>query len=52
MKSLFNIVDESHIMNIEKESVSLNPHSFQKIEDYLAHVKELTLKLGECGKNY
>jgi hypothetical protein len=32
--------------------ISLNPLSFDKIEDYLACVKELQLKLGECGKDF
>jgi hypothetical protein len=39
-------------MQLEKELISLDPHSFHIIEDYLAPVKELQLKLGECGKNY
>jgi hypothetical protein len=39
-------------MQLEKELISLNPRSFNKMEDYLAHVKELQLKLSECGKNY
>jgi hypothetical protein len=52
LKSLFDRVDESHVMQLEKELISLDPHSFDRIEDYLAHVKELQLKLGECGKNY
>jgi hypothetical protein len=37
---------------LEKELISLNPYSFDRIEDYLAHVKEIQLKLGECGKLY
>jgi hypothetical protein len=52
MKSLFDRVDESHVMQLEKELISLDPHSFERMEDYLACVKELQLKLGECGKNY
>ena len=39
-------------MKIEKELISLDPHSFERIEDYLACVKELMLKLGECGKGF
>jgi hypothetical protein len=39
-------------MQSEKELISLNPHSFDKMEDYLSHVKELQLKLEECGKKY
>jgi hypothetical protein len=38
-------------MHLEKELISLNPHSFDIMEDYLVCVKELQLKLGECGKN-
>ena len=41
LKSLLDRVDESHFMQLEKELISLDPHSFDKIEDYLAHVKEL-----------
>jgi hypothetical protein len=39
-------------MQLEKELISLYPHSFDKMEEYLAHVKELQLKSGECGKDY
>jgi hypothetical protein len=39
-------------MQLEKELIYFDPHSFDIIEDYLAHVKELQLKLGEYGKNY
>ena len=38
-------------MKIEKQLISLDPHSFKSIEDYLACVEELQLKFGECGKN-
>jgi hypothetical protein len=52
LKSLFDKVDEIQVMQLEKELISLDPHSFERIEDYLAHVKEMQLKLGECGKNF
>jgi hypothetical protein len=52
MKYLFNRFNESQVVQLEKEFISLYPHSFKRIEDYLARVKELHLKLGECGKNY
>lgn len=32
--------------------ISLDPLSFKIIEEYLAHIKELQLKLGECGKDF
>ena len=35
---LFNKVDESQVMHIKKELISLNTHSFKRIEDYLACV--------------
>jgi hypothetical protein len=41
LKSLFDQVDESHIMQLEKELISLSPHSFEIIEDYLTRVKEI-----------
>ena len=39
-------------MHIEKELIYLEPHFFETIEDYLAYVKEIQLKLGKCGKNF
>lgn len=44
---MFNKVNESQVMKIEKESISLDPHSFDRIEDYLACIKDLQLKLGK-----
>jgi len=52
MKMLFDRVDERNFMKLEKELIFLNPHYFDKIEDYLVCLKEMQLKLGECGKNY
>jgi hypothetical protein len=52
MKTLFNQVDKSHIMQLEKELISLDPNSFERMEEYLARVKEIQLKLRECGDNY
>jgi hypothetical protein len=49
---LFNKVNERQFIQLEKELISLDLHSFEKIEEYLARVKEIHLKLGECGKNY
>jgi hypothetical protein len=40
MKILFDKIDESLFMQIEKE-YSLNPLSFFRIEDYFGRVKEL-----------
>ena len=36
-------------MQKEKELIYLDPHTFDRIEDYIAHLKEIQLKLGECG---
>ena len=41
LNSMFDKVDESRAMRLEKELISLNLHSFERIEDYLAHLKEL-----------
>lgn len=41
LKPLFDKVIESQVMKIEKELISMDPHSFERIEDYLAHAKEL-----------
>ena len=49
---MFGRVDKIHIMQLEKELISLDPQSFERMEDYLALVKELQLKLSECGKKY
>jgi hypothetical protein len=52
LKYLFDKFDESQVIQLDKELISLDPHSFERIEDYLVHVKGLKLKLGECGKNF
>ena len=39
-------------MQIEKESISLEPLSFDWIEDYLDRIKELQLNLGDYGKDF
>ena len=52
MKTLFDPVDENHIMQLEKQLISLYLDSFEIMEDYLAHVKEFQFKLGKFGKNY
>ena len=41
MRSLFDKVDKSWVIQIEKELISLDPYSFEMIEDYLACIKEL-----------
>jgi hypothetical protein len=46
LKSLFDKVDESQVMQLEKELISLDPHSFERIEDYLACVKETAVEIG------
>ena len=52
LKSLFDKVNEIQVMQIEKELISLDPHSFERIEDYLACIKEMYLKFSECGKGF
>ena len=37
-------------MQIEKELIYLDPHSFERIEDYLDCIDDMQLKLGKCGK--
>ena len=39
-------------MHIEKELISIDPHPLEMIEYYLAHVKEVHLKLGESRKDF
>jgi len=41
LKVMFDKVVESHVTRIEKELISLDPHSFERIEYYLARIKEL-----------
>jgi hypothetical protein len=43
---LFNKVDEIHVMQLEKELISLDPHSFDIIEDYLAACKRDAVEIG------
>ena len=52
LMSVFIKVEKSWVVQIEKELISLDPHSFERIEDYLACIKDLHLKLGECGKGF
>jgi len=39
-------------MQLEKELISLDSLSFERIEDYLTCIKELQLILGECGNDF
>ena len=39
-------------MKIEKELISMHPHSIENIEEYLDHVTDIQLKLSECGKDF
>ena len=41
LKSLFDKVHESWVIQIGKELIYLDPHSFERIEEYLANVKEM-----------
>jgi hypothetical protein len=41
LNSLFDRFDERHIVQMEKELISIEPYYFDIIKDYLAHVKEL-----------
>ena len=52
LNPLHHKVIEIRVMQIEKELISLDPHSFERIGDYLTHIKYLQLKLGECGKEF
>jgi len=39
-------------LGILKNIIFMNHRSFKRIEEYLAHVKELQPKFGECGKHF
>ena len=39
-------------MQIEKELMSLDPLSFERIDAYMAYVKNILFKMGECGKEF
>lgn len=52
MKTLLNKIDESQFMQIEKELLSLNPHSIEWIEDYLAPIKEMKLNWVNVGRHF
>lgn len=49
---VFEKVDKSQVIQIEKEMISLDLHSFKRIEDYMDCVKDSQSKLGECWKNF
>ena len=51
LKFLFNKIEKNHFMQIEKEFISLNYLSFDRIKDYLAQAKEIYLKLVVCGED-
>ena len=50
LKTMLNKIN-GEVMHIEKYLISLEPLSFDHIEDYLTRIKELQLKLGECHKD-
>ena len=52
MKLLLDKIDKSQVMWNKKELISLDHDSCERVEDYLACVKELQLKLGECGMDF
>ena len=52
LNSIFDKIDKSQVMQTEKELISLDLNSFENIEDYMDRVKEMQLKLGECGRNF
>jgi hypothetical protein len=52
LKTLFDKANKIQVMRIETELISLDPFSFERIEDYLARLKELQLKLGESRKDF
>jgi hypothetical protein len=39
-------------MQLVKELISLDHHSFDRMEEYLACVNEIHMQLGKCGNNY
>lgn len=41
LKIMFDKFDERQVMHMDKELISMDPHSFERIEDYLACIKEL-----------
>jgi hypothetical protein len=52
LNKLFDKIDKSRVRQLEKELTSLEPFSLDRIEDHPTRVKEMQLKLGECGKNF
>ena len=51
LKTMLNKIN-GEVMHIEKYLISLEPLSFDQIEDCIARIKEIQLKLGECGKDF
>jgi len=52
MKLLFHWVNISHVMQLVKQLISLDPHSFDRMEEYLACVNKIHMQFGKCGNNY
>ena len=49
LKNLYDKVFEEEIFKIEDELVSLDPKSFDSIQDFIIKVNELRMKLTDCG---
>ena len=49
LKNLYDKVSDEDIFKIEDELVSLDPKSFDSIQDFIIKVNELRTKLTNCG---
>ena len=49
LKNLYNKVSDENVFKIEDELVSLDPKSFDSIQDFIIKVNELRTKLTNCG---
>ena len=49
LKSLYNKVSDEDVFKLEDELISLDPKSFDCIQDFIIKVNELRTKLTDCG---
>ena len=49
LQTLYGKVSEEDVFKIEDELVSLDPKTFDSIQDFIINVNELRMKLNECG---
>ena len=49
LQNLYGKVSEEDVFKIEDELVSLDPNTFDSIQDFIIKMNELKMKLDDCG---